>query len=632
MNRRHFAADRWRGKEDRYRVTTRKLAALAVVDHNGVIARRCSVSSSEFKDAYLMDGIKLCARAAMGKKLQVRFVALLLFGGLNCSSASAATTATGDVTPQPITPNSSPTIGNQGIGSVQIDSGSTLTSGSVNIAQSTSAIGTATVTSAGSAWTTSSMNVGNNGLGRLTVSSGAVVSIGGSGLNIGQSNLSTGTVTIQNTGTVLQLTGPLNIGNTGVGLLQIADNAIVNVPNNSTQIGAQFGSTAHQLNRLEFSNGLMRTNFLTNYGVVTGYGELDIFSTSNIQNYGLLESSGGRFVVGGSSSGLIQNNGIISAAGSELEFGRFVSNTSSNGTAAQVTLRDGAIRFPLLNNNQYSLGNDGVLAATGGTDDVYGRINNTSNGTIAATNHSVLTFHHSVTASGGTISVFPGSTAIFLQNLTMSGGALLLADLAGMNDSTGFGCVEVVGSAQLGGASLVVTLSDGFKPKSGDTFPLVAATGAISGTPTLGQMPSLPIGLVWHLNVGVNFVSLSVIPTVTGDYNNGVVDAGDYTVWRDTAGPKRLWPRGRRQPQQRDRLRRLRRVDRQFRHDRRRPRHRRKRHGDDSRAQRVSVVPRRNRLASQLFVAAATKQFGFQPFYPRVRGSAATASRSTRSI
>jgi hypothetical protein len=136
--------------------------------------------------------------------------------------------------------------------------------------------------------------------------------------------------------------------------LRIADNAIVNVPNNSTQIGTQFGNTVSGLNRLELTNGVLRTGNLTNYGVVTGSGELDVFSNNNVQNYGSMVSSGGRLVVGGNSSGLLQNNGIISAEGSELELGRFVSNTSSNGTAAQVTLRDGTIRFPLLNNNQYA--------------------------------------------------------------------------------------------------------------------------------------------------------------------------------------------------------------------------------------------------------------------------------------
>jgi T5SS/PEP-CTERM-associated repeat protein len=118
------------------------------------------------------DSIEICARVVSGRKLQAQFIALLLLGGLLFSSSSAATTATGDVTPQPITQNSFLTIGNQGIGTLQIDGGSALASSSVMIAQSPTAIGTATVTGPGTTWTTNNMTVGGNGLGRLTVSNG----------------------------------------------------------------------------------------------------------------------------------------------------------------------------------------------------------------------------------------------------------------------------------------------------------------------------------------------------------------------------------------------------------------------------------------------------------------------------
>jgi hypothetical protein len=282
---------------------------------------------------------------------------------------------------------------------------------------------------------------------------------------------------------------------------------------------------------------LLRTSFLTNRGVITGFGEVDLLSSSTSQNYGRLEADGGRLLVGGTSAGLLQNNGIIAADGSELEFARLVTNILSGLTAPQITLRDGTIRFPLIGTSQSGLNNDGILAAIGGVDDVFGRISNTSNGNIAVTNDSVLTFHHDVTSSGGTVSVFPGSKAIFLQDLTMSGGALLLADLAGTNSTTGFGRVEVVGHAQLNSASLQVTLSDGYTPKAGDTFSLVAAAGGIQGMPTLGQMPSLPTGLMWHLNVDAHRVELNVVTPVAGDYNgNGIVDAADYTMWRDSLG------------------------------------------------------------------------------------------------
>jgi hypothetical protein len=50
-------------------------------------------------------------------------------------------------------------------------------------------------------------------------------------------------------------------------------------------------------------------------------------------------------------------------------------------------------------------------------------------------------------------------------------------------------------------------------------------------------LPSLPGGLLWDdLQYGANNVLLTV-GGVLGDYNyNGVVDAADYVVWRDTFG------------------------------------------------------------------------------------------------
>jgi hypothetical protein len=174
------------------------------------------------------------------------------------------------------------------------------------------------------------------------------------------------------------------------------------------------------------------------------------------------------------------------------------------------------------------------LAATGGVNDFYGRITNMFNGQIAVTNQSVMIFHDDVTAQAGTITVFPGSSAVFLEDLTMSPGATLLADLAGTDDDTGFGQIEVVGNALLSG-SLAVTLAGDFTPQVGDTFPLVTA-GGIGGSLSLGAMPGLPDGLAWSLGGDEHRVVLSVVPALAGDYNvDGRVNAADYVLWRRAA-------------------------------------------------------------------------------------------------
>jgi hypothetical protein len=49
---------------------------------------------------------------------------------------------------------------------------------------------------------------------------------------------------------------------------------------------------------------------------------------------------------------------------------------------------------------------------------------------------------------------------------------------------------------------------------------------------------SLPAGFQWNVAYGANSVVLSVVGLgMTGDYNgNGLVDAADYAVWRDSLG------------------------------------------------------------------------------------------------
>ena len=82
-------------------------------------------------------------------------------------------------------------------------------------------------------------------------------------------------------------------------------------------------------------------------------------------------------------------------------------------------------------------------------------------------------------------------------------------------------------------------LIDGFSPTAGDAFQLISTIGTpISGTfiDTLNVLPTIGAGLEWQIDYSnSDFVFLRV--QLPGDYNdNGVVDAADYTIWRDTFG------------------------------------------------------------------------------------------------
>jgi T5SS/PEP-CTERM-associated repeat protein len=91
------------------------------------------------------------------------------------------------------------------------------------------------------------------------------------------------------------------------------------------------------------------------------------------------------------------------------------------------------------------------------------------------------------------------------------------------------------GAMQLAGA-LDISFSS-FSPAGGDSFNILDFTGH-TGTFTSVTLPPLSGGLTWDTSQLYTTGIISVVgPHVVGDYNgNGIVDAADYTVWRDSLG------------------------------------------------------------------------------------------------
>ncbi|TWT86327.1 hypothetical protein Mal64_38680 [Pseudobythopirellula maris] len=82
---------------------------------------------------------------------------------------------------------------------------------------------------------------------------------------------------------------------------------------------------------------------------------------------------------------------------------------------------------------------------------------------------------------------------------------------------------------------LEVSLDEGVAPQIGMGFELIAA-----GDGVFGEFDSLdlPVGYLWRVDYESNAVVLTATAVgLQGDYNgNGVVDAADFTVWRDSLG------------------------------------------------------------------------------------------------
>lgn len=85
---------------------------------------------------------------------------------------------------------------------------------------------------------------------------------------------------------------------------------------------------------------------------------------------------------------------------------------------------------------------------------------------------------------------------------------------------------------------LIVDLGNSYaNPMLGDAFTVIAAASVNGIFSDLIQPNEMPIGKFLNVRYRANTVELVVVDTLPGDYNrNNIVDAADYTVWRNSTG------------------------------------------------------------------------------------------------
>jgi hypothetical protein len=103
-------------------------------------------------------------------------------------------------------------------------------------------------------------------------------------------------------------------------------------------------------------------------------------------------------------------------------------------------------------------------------------------------------------------------------------------------DPTAFDRFEVTGVLAAGGTLQVSFDPMAPAPAAGDAFD-VLDFASTTGRFDQFLLPTLDAGLVWDVSQLYTEGVLAVVAGLAGDYNaNGVVDAADYTVWRDHVG------------------------------------------------------------------------------------------------
>ena len=98
------------------------------------------------------------------------------------------------------------------------------------------------------------------------------------------------------------------------------------------------------------------------------------------------------------------------------------------------------------------------------------------------------------------------------------------------------GILSVTGAANLDGMLRFIPIATP-NPQLGNEFQILSATSGVAGTFSSTELPILDPGLAWAVNYGATSVSIEVVEGLLGDYNqNDIVDAADYTLWRNHLG------------------------------------------------------------------------------------------------
>ena len=530
-------------------------------------------------------GLNLVANNANGTTalVIVESGAVLNVGNLNVDSVGAAsgtTTATLNVTDQgsavKLSPASTLTIGNAstGVATINLDdlgdlnnSAGTTTlnaTGTININGGSAELGTLTNNggkinfNSGSLSYAGSLTVGSGGLlsSNFQLNTGSQLSIGGT-TTVSNGALFTveggtfSTNSLANSGNVTLDAGlfTLNSGltNQSSGLLIVGQNQLGTINGTSTNAGEiQLGGAAATLTG---------TGTLTNTGLVHGDGIIANAVTNNSGGE-IRAESGDRLKFTGING---TNLGKINLQGGTVEFTQPLTNGVSTGqiVGRGTLIVDGA-----------GLTNQGNIAFSSGTTDVFGDVHNSTGSTtqgITISGNAAVTFWDDVTngVSAGDSTLFKvssGSSATFFGtysgngvsgtgnvyyeadispgfspasvnyggNVFLDSTSRLIMQLGGTTVGSQYDKVNVAGQLALGG-TLDVVLINGFTPALSNSFDLLD-WGSLSGHFSSLSLPALSAGLAWDSTQLYTTGVLAVVSTnfLPGDFNrDGHVDAAD---------------------------------------------------------------------------------------------------------
>ena len=457
-------------------------------------------------------------------------------------------------------------VGLFGTGSLTIEAGGLVTSTDGTLGELASGTGNATVTGAGSRWDmTGNLDIGPAGSATLTIETGGVVSvvsattIGANGsIDLTGGRLEFGAMSTPDFAQINGVSGSLagaldEILHTGTSeLSDVIYGSFSNI-NPAVDVSEVTFSTISNSGLL-FGDGVTTASLINNAD-----GTVDVFNIVQMQfggngtNNGLINVSAGVLRFGGD----LTNNAAIDYLSNTFGPGQLiVDGNFHNESTGTIT---GEARIDVSG----TFTNQGAMNLNEGAVEIRGAFVNDTGGSVLTTEEAITTFFDSVEHNGDPIETAAGSFIEFLGPYSgagnFTGGGLVrfedTVDLGNSTASVSFaGGVSLASVAtttlEIGGllsgefdqflvggnieidGDLIVSLTNGFTPSLGDVFEIITAANV------LGQFDGVFLpGSGYELVYSATAVQLVATSDLSGDYNNdGVVDAADYTVWRDNEG------------------------------------------------------------------------------------------------
>ena len=427
------------------------------------------------------------------------------------------------------------TVGSLGPGELRITGGGRVFSQTAIIAEAGTSMGTVTVDGDESLWSVllpSPLSVGKGGAGRLNITGGGRV-INSVGF-IGEENGGQGVLSVFGANSAWIGSGTLFVGADGEAVVEIGAGGLVQAA--GVFIGASAGGFGNIL--VDGANAKLTSTGALSIGR-QGTGVLNLRSGGRVTN-----SSLARIAESAGSTGTV----TVSGSGSQwtidgrLEIGGF---PGDNGGLGTLRVQPGGT-VSVAEHTALFAGDQLILeGGTFGASEI--RFN--GGGTFSWTSgtlHVGLYPLNLVTPSGGILA--PGNSVgqtHILGNYQQSPGGILEIEIGGPASAD---LVATDGVALLAG-SLQLKLLDGFAPSQASTFTIFDSRGINGAFANIasGQRLATSDGngsFLVHYGSGSPFDPDQIVLSsflqaagLLGDYNqNGVVDAADYVVWRNTLG------------------------------------------------------------------------------------------------